>query len=275
MKDIRPYKKQLRQQTKDFRRSLVGTVKEKKDRSILDRLMGLYQYQQADTLLCYVSTPIEVNTHGLIEQALAEGKRVAVPRCIEGTHNMDFYYIRSFDDLEKRTFGVLEPKLPQCPKVTDFQGSICVVPALLYDLKGFRLGYGAGYYDRFLSVYNGFKVGIIYGECVRPHLQHGRYDVPVDLLVTENYIRLTKKDHKKGPSKKTKAAKSGGKRQEEGKAAAGPHTEPAAQPNSAPANGTSRDGTAPDSPRKKRRRRRSKKGKKSVATAQEQTPTAG
>ena len=114
------------------------------DRQITDRICSLYQYREAQTLLCYVSKPIEVDTIPLIQRALADGKQVACPRCVEGTRQMEFYRIHSLEDLEKRTFGVLEPKVPGCEKLTDFTGSLCIVPALMYDLKGYRLGYGGG-----------------------------------------------------------------------------------------------------------------------------------
>ena len=142
--DIRAYKNSLRDKAKAMRRALDPAEKQRMDRQITERLCSLFQYREADTLLCYVSKPIEVDTLPLIRRALADGKRVACPRCIEGTREMEFYYIRSLDDLEKRTFGVLEPRVPGCEKLEDYTGSLCIVPALMYDLKGYRLGYGGG-----------------------------------------------------------------------------------------------------------------------------------
>ena len=97
---------------KCFRRDMPQAVKEKKDAAIRRGVQSLGQYQICQTLLTFVSTEIEVDTRVLIEQALRDGKRVAVPYCIEGTRQMDFYYIRSMADLVPRTFGVLEP-LPE------------------------------------------------------------------------------------------------------------------------------------------------------------------
>ena len=168
------------------------------DRQIIDRICSLYQYREAQLLLCYVSKPIEVDTIPLIRRALADGKQVACPRCVEGTRQMEFYRIRSLDDLEKRTFGVLEPKVPGCEKLTDFSGSLCIVPALMYDLKGYRLGYGGGYYDRFLSGYDGYKIGITYRRNILRFLHYGRYDIPVDMIVTESFFRLTDRSRLRG-----------------------------------------------------------------------------
>ena len=197
--DLREYKGVLRQEAKAYRRSLSAEVKEKKDSAILRRLLSLRQYQQASLVLTYVSTPIEVDTHQLIRQAFADGKRVGVPRCIDGTRLMEFYEIGSMEDLEKRTFGVLEPIPERCQLLTDFSKSICVVPALLYDLSGYRIGYGGGYYDRFLAQYPGYKVGITYVKCIRRKVLHGRYDVPVSALVTERYVNFLKSPPERKP----------------------------------------------------------------------------
>lgn len=184
-KDIRAQKNELRAKMKCFRRDMPQAVKEKKDAAIRRGVQSLGQYQICQTLLTFVSTEIEVDTRVLIEQALRNGKRVAVPYCIEGTRQMDFYYIRSMADLVPRTFGVLEPLPEQCQKWTGAPNSICLVPGLAFDRHGFRLGYGKGYYDRFLSGYTGLKIGVVYEGCLCQRLPHGYYDLPVDLLITE------------------------------------------------------------------------------------------
>lgn len=189
--DIRPLKNELREQSKLFRREMTPELKRHHDDAIRARVTGLWQYRSCKTLLTYVSTSIEVDTRELILTALEDGKRVAVPRCVPGTRDMEFYYIRSFVDLEPGTFGVLEPVPGKAIKMTDFSSGLCLVPALCYDWKGYRLGYGKGYYDRFLAKFGGRMIGICYHECVRRRLPHGRYDRPVELLVTDTYLRRT------------------------------------------------------------------------------------
>lgn len=82
-------------------------LKRHHDEAIRARVTGLWQYRSCKTLLTYVSTSIEVDTRALILTALEEGKRVAVPRCVPGTRDMEFYYIRGLEELEPGTFGVL------------------------------------------------------------------------------------------------------------------------------------------------------------------------
>ena len=190
-KDIRVQKNELRDKMKRFRREMPPLVKQKKDMAIRRGVQSLKQYQACQTLLTFVSTDIEVDTRGLIGQALRDGKRVAVPYCVDGTRQMDFYYIQSMKDLAPRTFGVLEPLVERCQKWSDDQNSICLVPGLAFDRHGFRLGYGKGYYDRFLSGYTGFKIGIVYEGCLCQRLPHGYYDLPVDLLITEKRRKKT------------------------------------------------------------------------------------
>lgn len=189
--DIRPLKAELRRKYREIRTGLSPENKQEMDRQVLRRVRNLWQYRENDILLTYVSTAIEVDTRALIEAALADGKRVAVPRCVPGTRNMEFYFIGGIDELEPGTFGVLEPVIGKHEKMTDFSHGLCIVPALCYDWAGFRLGYGGGYYDRFLSGFGGCMIGIGYSSCVRRVLPHGRFDRPVELIVTEKYLRKT------------------------------------------------------------------------------------
>lgn len=191
--DIRPFKQRLREDTKRWRSSISAGEKERLDGRIFRRLTGLREYGNCRTVLTYVSKPIEVDTLSLIHAALAQGKRVAVPRCVEGSRKMEFYLIRSMEDLTPQSFGVLEPIRERCRLLTDFRGCFCVVPAFAYDRAGYRLGYGAGYYDRFLSRFPGPKVGLVYSHDIHGRLWHGRYDVPVDLVVTDTRLYVCKK----------------------------------------------------------------------------------
>lgn len=186
--DIRPLKQRMRNEIKDWRRSMSAEMKDAYDGRILEKLLSIREYQACKLVLTYVSLPIEVDTLRLIVRALADGKRVAVPRCVDGSRLMEFYFIESLGQLAPRTYGVLEPIKECCEPVRDFQDSICIVPALAYDRAGCRLGYGAGYYDRFLSGYPGAKIGIVYEQNLRKRLWSGRYDVPVDLILTEKRL---------------------------------------------------------------------------------------
>lgn len=187
--DIRIIKGELRTRFKTLRREMDSQVKAEKDAAILKRLLELPEYKAATLVLTYVSTAIEVDTLELIRRALAEGKRVAVPYCIPGKIDMLFCEIFSLDDLTPGSFGVLEPDPEKQPVLREFSDSVCVLPGLGFDLEGYRLGYGKGYYDRFLSKYPGTNLGVCYNVCLKPLLPHGRYDRMVDVLVTEKFVK--------------------------------------------------------------------------------------
>lgn len=191
--DIRIYKRNLRERYKTLRKEMPPDQKAVCDARIRGRVLHSPEYRSCRTLVCFVSTPIEVDTKRLIKRALADGKDVAVPYCIDGTRKMHFYRIHSLDELEPRTFGVLEPNPNTAERITDFSGALCIVPGLAFDHAGYRLGYGGGYYDRFLSKTfrpaGGVTAGICYANCIAHKLPRGRFDVPCDILITEKYLR--------------------------------------------------------------------------------------
>lgn len=193
--DIRIYKTDIRERIKQSRRELKTEEKEKLDRFIASNVRRLFQYKYSDTLLCYVSTPIEVDTINIIQNAWKDGKRVAVPRCIPDTRLMDFHYITSFDQLNVGMFRVLEPDI-SLPIVNNFDKCLMLVPALAYDRRGYRLGYGKGYYDRYMSKFTGVTVGICYSSDVRYHLYHGKFDRSVDTVVTDKWIKKSQRQRR-------------------------------------------------------------------------------
>ena len=169
-------------------------VLSEQERSVLDdritqKLLAISEYAEATTVLTYVSVSSEVSTRMFIESALRDGKTVAVPRCLPG-HCLEFVAITSLDQLIAAPFGLFEPP-KELPALTEEQmdASICIVPALLVDTKGYRLGYGAGFYDRFLSTYPGKKICLAYQQSLsRTTLPHTAFDVAVDLVITESEV---------------------------------------------------------------------------------------
>ena len=197
--DIRVYKRRIRENCKSARKAMLPEQKILNDAAILSHLTSSNHYRNCKTLLCYVSTASEVDTRTLIERALSDGKRVAVPYCIDGTRDLHFYLIGGLHELIPRTFGVLEPVPEKSRKLVDFSASMCIVPGLCFDRAGYRLGYGGGYYDRFLNKYGGISVGICHHQFLRQHLVRGRYDVACQYIITESGIIRAYKKHPPRP----------------------------------------------------------------------------
>lgn len=198
VRNIRELKKNLRAQYRQARERMGPEQKKRSDAAILARLLALREYGRAPVVFTYVSKPSEVDTTALIEAALAAHKKVAVPLCFPEAVEMRFYEIGSVGELRKGLYGVLEPDPEKSRPAEAAEDSICIVPGLSFDSQGYRLGYGKGYYDRFLSGFPGVTVGLCYSGCVKWDLPHGYYDRPVDLLITEKYLRRISGRHSDG-----------------------------------------------------------------------------
>lgn len=127
----------------------------------------------------YISTDMEVSTRWLINRLLSEGKRVCVPKILGG--HMIFVEIRSLDECVPQTLGILEP-------LSDVQApapQVQVIPMLAYNAKGFRLGYGKGYYDRYLKDYPGVRVGLCFKMDLDERLNESAFDISCQSIITD------------------------------------------------------------------------------------------
>ncbi len=195
MYEIRKQKNDIREKYKALRMAISPEKKTEMDERICNTFVGLATYRYASVLLMYSPKSDEVNILPIAERALADGKKIAFPRCIPETHDMQYHYITSLDQLKKGTYGLLEPT-PDLPVYDrgSTAPSACIVPALVYDKHGYRLGYGKGYYDRYLGSYIGSKVGMIYSDYIIDALPRGRFDLSVDFIVTEKGLRVVEKN---------------------------------------------------------------------------------
>lgn len=156
-----------------------------KSREINNRLSQLPEYRAASSILFFASFRSEVNTLPMIQQALAEDKRVVLPK-VKGK-DLALFEIRDFDkDVSPGTWGILEPheKNPVLLDVVD----LVIVPGLAFDEQCNRLGYGAGFYDRLLSRYQGPTVAVAFEKQIVPLVPVSTGDVPVRKIVTEKRI---------------------------------------------------------------------------------------
>lgn len=179
-------KSELRCFYREKRKNIVN--KDLKDKQICDRFLNSNLYFCSETILCYAALKDEINTDSIIEKALKDGKSVAVPLCTDQNGNMEFYYINSLSELCEGAFGIREPDPDKSIKVDDYSGCLCLVPALTFDKKGYRLGYGKGYYDRFIKKFIIFSAGLCYNELLSDALPAEKHDEAVDFIVTENEI---------------------------------------------------------------------------------------
>ncbi len=143
----------------------------------IDMLNSCREFHDAKTVFCYVSYNGEVDTLNLIPEII-KTKTLVVPYCIDDAGNMIAVKINSPDDLVKGMYGILEPEnpIPFPKEEIDF----VIVPGVAFSKDGYRLGYGKGYYDRFLSDISPYKLGITKKELFLEKLPHSEYDIKMD-----------------------------------------------------------------------------------------------
>lgn len=154
------------------------------------RLRALSEVRAAGTIMFFVSFGSEIDTVPMIRRALEDGKQVAVPRADRCARKLMPYEVRDLpSDLAPGEYGILEPK-PHLPPVPLDGIDAVIVPAVAWSEDGFRVGYGAGYYDRFLSqIPTAVRIGLGFELQVVSEVPHGPHDLPVNLLVTEAAVR--------------------------------------------------------------------------------------
>ncbi len=169
----------MKSEERIYFKNIRKNVDKTNDFLIFKKVIRDINFINADTILIYVSTKYEVDTYKIIKWCLSNNKKVAVPKCVN--ENIIFYYIKSLKDLKIGSFNILEPITTQ---LADFRNSICFVPGLSFSEEGYRLGYGGGFYDRFLSKYPNLKIGLCYKECLSNTFTVEKHDIKVDYIIT-------------------------------------------------------------------------------------------
>lgn len=175
-------KRALRDKLRTMRRLIGPDEKREKDIALFERQKRFIFETKPPLVLSYISTPEEADTRRLIDFCFENNITIAAPRC-EG-RAMRFCIIRSAEDLEQGKFGILEPK-KECKQADISENALCFVPGLAFDNKGYRLGYGGGFYDRFLSEHKVSTVGICYKEYIFERLPTDKFDKAVELVITD------------------------------------------------------------------------------------------
>jgi len=187
--NVKEAKNELRKKYKLLRGELSAEQKRSLDEAICSLTVSLASFRFAETVLMYAPTGSEIDVLTIARYALECGKKVAFPRCNVDDHTMEFKYVSSLDELYEGEYSIREPS-EDAESVTDFSRSICIVPALVFDRAGYRIGYGKGYYDRFLGGYTETKLGLVYSDFILDRVPRGRFDRHVDILVCEKGVKI-------------------------------------------------------------------------------------
>lgn len=186
-------KSEIRTYIKNLKKQLSTEDVNVRSEKIAENFFSQPFYKDAKNIYLYVSYNQEVNTKLIISQILKDKKRVAVPKVVDD--NMVFHEITSLEQLSIGAFGILEPNIicPVEPNPLWNEHNIMVLPGLAFDKNGARVGYGGGYYDRYIEKYReriDMKVALAYDFQVFEHIEVESFDEKIDKIITENYDAL-------------------------------------------------------------------------------------
>lgn len=187
-------KKDIRRFVLEKRDKLEPDIKVELDKKIFSELINSEAYKNASVIFVFVSFKSEVDTHEIIKQALKDSKTICVPRINAKEREMEIFKINSLEELKEGYYGILEPG-EDCPAVNGNNIDIVLMPGAAFDRQGGRIGYGGGFYDRFLSRMNKKvdKIALAYDFQILDRVPMDEFDVRVDGIVTnEGYIGVLK-----------------------------------------------------------------------------------
>jgi len=149
---------------------------------LAEKLYASDLYKNSQSIYAYLSYNQEVRTNPIINRALMDGKRVAVPKVFGD--DMKFLWIRDLHDIAPGAYNIPEP-IADGPEADD-EFALILMPGLAFDPEGHRLGYGGGFYDRYLAQHHQHKlVALCYGFQMFEHLETEAHDIPVDLVIAD------------------------------------------------------------------------------------------
>jgi len=200
MSELRIVKNELRVELLEKRKNIPSETRDEWDKKISDVFLGSISYRFCDIVLIYVSAREEISTRAIIEHSLANKKIVACPISNTEENTLSFKTIKSLEELNSGSYNILEPPETnrdfrdlQAEELSGKKGqalAVCVIPCLAYDAGGYRMGYGKGYYDRFLPTFEGTKIGLCYSGFKSDRLPKGKYDVKLDVIITEKGVTV-------------------------------------------------------------------------------------
>ncbi|WP_042473828.1 5-formyltetrahydrofolate cyclo-ligase [Bacillus ndiopicus] len=178
-------KKLMRQQVRSQLDTISYTDYRERSIAIGKQLMQQPSIKKGKTIAVTISSKPEVDTIAIIEALWQQGKVVAVPKCHPKTREMTFYSIEGFFQLETVYMDLREP-IPAMTEIIERDTiDTIIVPGIVFDKKGYRIGYGGGYYDRYLPGYQGTLLALAFSEQITEQVPFESHDIPVHTIITE------------------------------------------------------------------------------------------
>jgi 5-formyltetrahydrofolate cyclo-ligase len=187
-------KSELRRKFIEARALITQADAEYKSRALCAAVYKEIELKRPSTVLAFAPTRREPDVLPLCRELIAQGVRVAFPISDAKNIRLDFRYVGDIRELVKGTYGIYEPHESCESANTASESTVCLVPALAIDRHGMRLGYGKGYYDRFLESFCGLSIGVVFSDFLVGELPHGKYDIATDMIITEGEVIVPDED---------------------------------------------------------------------------------
>jgi len=176
-------KDELRIKISRKRRYLTEQEKNRFDKQIYQNVVTLPEWKKAKNIFIYISTKEEVSTRHLIKEYLSK-KKIIVPKSHTKFNTLTLHEIKSFDDIKKGHYAILEP-LPHTRIIDPKNIDLAIIPGIAFDKKGNRVGYGKAYYDRLAAYLQCPKIALAYEVQIVDNVPAQKHDIPVNGIVTE------------------------------------------------------------------------------------------
>ena len=178
-------KSRLRQSVVAEIKSFSGDERHTYEEKMRSQLISSNLWKNAEIIGITIANGFEWDTKKIIKTAWKQGKRVCVPKCLPKYKKMHFYQIENFEQLEIVYYNLLEPKPTETKKIDKEMIDLLVVPGVVFNNEGYRIGFGGGYYDRFLTNFKNETVSILHSKQLVKDLPIEKHDIAVKHLLTE------------------------------------------------------------------------------------------
>lgn len=178
-------KVKLRKSMQEKLSLLAEVEREQISKQLQNQLFESKLWQEAEIIGIYLSFGDEWDTRAIVKKAWQLGKKVAIPKTIPERKEMNFYQINNFSEVQEGHFNIEEPVIEKTTLVDKNMIDLLVVPGLIFSKEGYRIGFGGGYYDRFLTDFLHTTVSLVWSGQLIDKLPIQWYDIPVQYIFTE------------------------------------------------------------------------------------------
>jgi 5-formyltetrahydrofolate cyclo-ligase len=179
---------EIRNEVKRMLKNMGHELHAEWSNKIAETLFETDYWQEANTIGLTVSKGFEVDTKSLFFRCWQEKKKTAVPKCDPNIKEMEFREIKSFDQLENVYLDLQEPIFEQTTLITPKEIDLLIVPGICFDRRGHRIGYGGGYFDRYLHKYANVTIALAFSFQIVEEVPIESHDIPVDIIITEKEL---------------------------------------------------------------------------------------